>query len=95
MKMKCESCRHFGLSRPKGDARNGLCRNENVIREGALFETSYFLPISPAREICDKEGDGHFVYFEPKTPAAGAFVQITRQPADRPWALSAAAGTRS
>lgn len=41
-----------------------------------------FTPIDEAREICDREGDGRFVYFEPSDepqPSAGAsFVQITR-----------------
>ena len=32
-------------------------------------------PLYFAREFCDREGDGVFVYFEPKEPHAGAAVE--------------------
>lgn len=70
MPNKCESCRHFRLSRPKGDFRNGTCSSEQVALTRTLMLTGAFLPISTAREICDREGDGIFVYFEPKEPTA-------------------------
>lgn len=53
---------------------NDKCATDQV-RE--MFPDRKGVPLDMARQICDREGDGIFVYFEPKTPAAGAFVQIT------------------
>lgn len=83
MSKKCECCRHFQLSRPKGHFNDGTCRNSTVVDEGSLFTgTRTSLPILKAREICDREGDGRFVHFDPKDDTAGGacFVQITREP---------------
>lgn len=65
MKMKCEHCRFYGTWLEKP-----VCNNSNAIA----------VSLDISRDICDREGDGHFVYFEPKHPQAGAcFVQITRE----------------
>lgn len=80
MPKKCESCRHYTAYKiPKGD---GEC-SQPIIGATAPCNLGR-LRITAAREICNKEGDGHFVYFEPKDPATGAaFIQITREPRAR------------
>ena len=89
MPKKCEECRHY---KPSGLARgfwNGFCASPTIlnIREVVMSNLS----IRYAREICDREGDGIFVHFEPKCPTAGAcFVQITR---GRPTQLVAVVDT--
>ena len=54
-----------------------------------------FLPLDEARAICDREGNGNFVYFQPRDPSgigAGVpFVQITRERAEKPKARAAGA----
>lgn len=60
---KCERCRHFRSDRNRRGFEAGVCTSSSIAINS--------LPILDAREICDKEGDGIFVYFEPKTPAAG------------------------
>ncbi|MEQ1644253.1 MAG: hypothetical protein ABL959_12470, partial [Pyrinomonadaceae bacterium] len=72
-------------------SRNTLvefCSNDTLatdeVRE--MFPDRKGLPLDYARNLCDREGDGIFVHFEPKTPTAGAafespvqqFVQINR-----------------
>lgn len=87
MPKKCESCEHL-LRLDPDDFEFSICRSTGV----NAHETVNFCRVptmTEAREICNKEGDGIFVYFEPKTPTAGAaFVQITREPK----ATTAAAG---
>lgn len=67
MPKKCESCRHF---RPAEQFEKSVCQNSRVINTQPYTSRSLML-INTARDICDKEGDGIFVHFEPKTPAAG------------------------
>lgn len=57
MPIKCESCKHQRIWLDKP-----VCDQPNAV--AADLESS--------RLICDREGDGHFVYFEPKEPTAGA-----------------------
>lgn len=92
----CESCRHYGSKVVhENEARrlirfctNDLCTTDQVREQ---FPDRLGMPIDMAREICDREGDGFFVYYEPKDPSAGvAFVQITREPR----AHAAAGGAR-
>lgn len=62
MPNKCESCKHY---RPD----NNRCKAWPVLNLGGDFVS---VDLTTARDICDREGDGTFVYFEPKTPTAGA-----------------------
>ena len=81
MPKKCETCRHHGtIDRgPKrilvpglvDRSRNSLvelCSNHvlasDEIKE--MFPDRHGLPLDYARNLCDREGDGIFVYYEPK-----------------------------
>jgi hypothetical protein len=90
---KCESCRfywNFGVD--KSVFVDALCKSPEINEIAfQLDPDNHFSPlITDARDICDKEHDGHFVYFEPKVPTTGAVVQITRS--REPKARHAAAG---
>jgi hypothetical protein len=66
----CESCKHYQPAVSRRNFESGFCLSPDQPRTA----------IMNAREVCDKEGDGRFVYYEPKQPTAGAeFVQITRE----------------
>ncbi len=78
--MKCEYCRFFDNG-PSG-FDSGICKNEQVLNITGDWIAAL---INDARNICDREGDGHFVYFEPKYPQAGAaFVQTTLEQPTKP-----------
>lgn len=80
MSLKCECCKHF-VSVETVIGTVAKCTSTEVsTRVDRQFVTLVSLTeLEPAREICDREGDGHFVYFRPKHPQAGAcFVQLTR-----------------
>lgn len=94
MPQKCESCRFYGTDDHgatrvliPGRADRSLhipvefCTNDLLCSDDIkqIFPNRKGLPLDYARTICNREDDGHFVYFEPKTPTAGAFVQITRE----------------
>ena len=64
MPKKCESCQNFRPDWRNRGFEAGACISRKIV-------TMNSLPILTARGLCDKEGDGIFVYFEPKTPAAG------------------------
>lgn len=67
MSIKCDSCFNY-------DENNKLCLSGPVIDAAEEFNS---VEINEARDICDREGDGHFVYFEPiddPQPSAGAAV---------------------
>jgi len=93
MTRKCDTCRHFEpvFYVIGADGQSTTCRQPTITLTACLP----FVPLNQARDICDREGDGHFVYFEPIQPEAGAaleisdfksqipasgFVQITREP---------------
>ena len=82
MSKKCEMCRHF-FNDPALEFKYGVCGSEDVL--GVMLGSAEAIDINSGRMICDKEGDGIFVYFEPieQDPSAGAtfpsFVQITRE----------------
>jgi len=66
-------------------SRNTLvefCSNDKLCSDEikAMFPNRKGLPLDYAREICDRESDGHFVCFEPKEPTSGAAVQTARKP---------------
>ena len=67
MSERCLSCRHFE-SLGNAPFNAGRCLQPTV--DATLFAREETLPgyhsIGKAREICDKEGDGHFAYFEQK-----------------------------
>lgn len=100
MPKKCESCKFYQPCVPVN-----VCTNEHIKQSADkdFVTLNYFVEINPAREICNREGDGIFVYFEPTVPIAGAaaeiphsairtpqsLVQITR---NRPRSRHAAAG---
>jgi hypothetical protein len=58
MPMKCESCRHF-KNPDSTDFNRGQCESPEVT------VLKYRLPIYVARNLCDEEQNGRFVYFEP------------------------------
>ena len=77
----CESCRFYEKPTPNHTFGAGRCTNENVVRRGSRqFSAREFHSIDLSREICDKEHDGHFVYYEPKQPAAGAAAAASIRP---------------
>lgn len=84
---KCEKCKfYFGDSQQPFE--NGVCASPKVL--GGVGQKLGTVQIVVGRQICDREENGHFVYFEPLTPSAGAaFVQITREPMGRPMAMAA------
>ena len=73
MSRKCESCRHY-FSDPAIPGVE-VCGSEDVL--GQMVGVAEAIELSFGREICDREGDGHFVYFEPieVDPSAGATFQ--------------------
>jgi|CXWL01.1.fsa_nt_gi hypothetical protein len=92
MTKKCESCRHFFID-PALEFKYGVCGSEDVL--GVMVGSAEVIDINAGRLICDKEGDGVFVYHDPIEPTAGAaaelpaalppsaalpLVQITREP---------------
>lgn len=93
--IKCDTCRHCVLVEvPKFQFSPGtipgtlqhvaVCKNElcttEQIRE--MFPERHGMPLDMAREICNREGDGIFVHFEPKTPKAGAAFGESRSEFD-------------
>lgn len=70
MPKKCEGCRHFKPAEG-GQFTDGRCDSLDVSNTRPYWKRRGPVLITIAREICDKEGDGIFVHFEPKTPAAG------------------------
>lgn len=78
---KCESCRFFV---PKGPRFEDAGCSQINVRRPTLFAPPESQPVAirPAREVCNKEGDGIFVYFEPSYPSAGAAF-ADRRPARR------------
>jgi len=71
---KCEKCKfYFGDSQEPFE--KGVCASPIVI--GTFGVEAEAMDITAAREMCDREGDGHFVYFEPLTPAAGAAFELS------------------
>lgn len=85
MPRKCESCRHF-IETKKGQKIHffsNQCSRSEIVDE--IFPTSLChkqlsAGVDLARDICDREGDGHFVYFEPRDPSAGAVVETAPEP---------------
>ena len=74
MPNKCESCRFQKTDSFESD----MCASPDV---NAAFSghKKAMLSLGTARDICDRESNGIFVYFEPKEPSTGAtFVQIER-----------------
>lgn len=70
---RCESCKHYQAAISGRDFQSGFCLSPQQPRTA----------IMNAREICDREGDGRFVFYEPKEPASGAeFVHVTRDEPD-------------
>lgn len=56
MKKKCESCKHHVVPSSSTEFEKSFCVSPKIDRT----------LIMEAREICDKEWDGRFVYFEEK-----------------------------
>ncbi len=76
MPKKCESCRFF-FPLSGGTFTQAKCLNEDV-RKRRTEQLQGFTTITRARTICDRDGDGIFVYFEPHDPAAGAAFAVRR-----------------
>jgi len=74
---KCESCRHFEPS-PKSFWA-GRCVRVEILNDASMRGYAVF-NIKRARNICDREGDGIFVYFEPRDPATGAAFKAETRP---------------
>lgn len=62
MAKKCLSCRFF---KPGPTFESSFCSNPDVHYPLTHYRGAMLI-IWAAREICDKEGDGVFVYFQPK-----------------------------
>lgn len=80
MPNKCESCRFYGteiVAAGENQRRIRFCTNPNTVTDKVreMFPDRRGVPLDMARDICDREGDGIFVYYEPKTPATGAATQ--------------------
>lgn len=76
MPKKCECCRFYLNVTDVSEFCTNVAVGDLPTENHELFPR-----LNIARESCDREGDGHFVYFTPKDPQAGAcFVQITREP---------------
>lgn len=63
----CFTCRSFEEAAYERGPH--FCRSPKVIQIGGRRGT-FRLSLPAAREICDKEQDGHFVYFEEKEESA-------------------------
>lgn len=90
MHKKCDDCRFLGTTtKPTAPRRTiEFCTSPNTASAEIqnMFPDRHGVPIDMARQACDREDDGHFVYFEPKNnnPNGAAFVQLTRErPAPR------------
>lgn len=70
MPNKCESCKHY---RPD----NNRCKAWPVRNLGGDYVS---VDLTTARDICDRESNGIFVYFEPKTPTSGAAFEAETRP---------------
>lgn len=83
MQRKCESCRHYQPSRAfPGQFARGVCHTVRIRRPTiSTPPEAPPVPILEARDICDREGDGHFVHFEPLIPEAGAAAAAAPQKA--------------
>lgn len=68
MPKKCESCRYYVNPERAFEFDGAICSNIEI-NSTVRFQRVVMMP--EARELCDREGDGHFIYFEPKEPAAG------------------------
>ena len=73
--LKCETCRFL---RTGPSPETSYCTSPEVNTEfyGIKFAAT---SLPKAREICNKEGDGIFVHFEPKTPGNGAAFGESRR----------------
>ncbi|MGE0294922.1 MAG: hypothetical protein AB7P97_21455 [Hyphomonadaceae bacterium] len=77
MPKKCESCRFFKVLVPD-DFENSVCTSLGVNSDP---DVNYrrVPTMTEAREICNKEGDGIFVYFQPKAETR-AVSSVPAQP---------------
>jgi len=100
MPIKCEGCRYFEQPtviheksvRPFRHV--SVCTNKLCVPNYFEIKPNFHgLNIDTAREICDREGDGIFVHFEPKPSAGAAFATGTSptSPTTPELALKAAA----
>ncbi len=86
MPRKCDECKFYkseAVHRNEAIRRLDYCTNAQCttaqIRE--MFPDRKGVPLDIAREICNKEGDGIFVYFQPKaeTRPSGSVSEPTRR----------------
>lgn len=72
---KCENCRFF-VPLPGNIWEVAKCLSPDVVNDALERDPDInprWVPyIMDARSICDREGDGRFVHFEPRDPSAGA-----------------------
>lgn len=97
---KCEQCRHH---KPAQKFTQSECTNPKVVQiqtelnkaPGTRYLDSDKLPILRARYLCDREGDGIFIHYEPKDPESGAVaIPPGGNTTGRECAQPAAAGAR-
>lgn len=92
MPKKCDSCRHHGsytysvgtsssIGSRSFQQTVEICKNDLVLTrdERNLFPDRHGTPLDLVLQRCNPNNGTRFTYFEPKTPAAGAFVEITRE----------------
>ena len=88
---KCLSCRHFGsdlsVNGPRPDIDvllAGWCSAPAIAAQirsaGYIVARGSEVDILTARELCDREGDGIFVNFEPESPSSGAAFEAETRP---------------
>lgn len=61
----CTNCRHFQKIGPHHTFGSGRCLQPGVDRKLRRGSIAGFHTIDIARDICDREGDGRFVYYDP------------------------------
>ena len=78
----CVNCCHYQEKSPYHPFGSGRCAQPDVGRKiNKLFRgAAAFDTIDFAREICDPQDKGHFIYFEPGDPASRLpLVRLTRE----------------
>ena len=87
---KCLSCRHFGshfrnlTNEEPLTLIGGWCTAPAIAAQiksaGYIVARGSEVDISTARDLCDKEADGIFVYYEPESPSSGAAFEAETRP---------------
>ena len=99
----CERCKHYRPNAVTDNFESGTCSQPDIVAPDVRLHQRNWKWIEAARDVCDKEGDGRFVYFEPKEPSNGTAIDTAAKPSaaanrqasskqPRPLARAAAGG---